>query len=85
LENGLKSNLITSSNYPDDNQLFNDANTVIRKWLTSASGLVLFTLIAIVLIALLFDKSAYTQEEIDWCAAERPLVPMDICAREFGY
>jgi hypothetical protein len=58
---------------------------VIRKWLKSVSGLALLTLIAIVLTVLLFDKSAYTQEEIDWCAAERPLVPMDICAREFGY
>jgi len=27
------------------------------------------------LIVLQFDKSAYTQQQIDWCAVERPLMP----------
>jgi len=58
---------------------------VIRRWLTSATGLALYTLVAIMMIVLLLDKFAYTQEEIDWCAAERALIPMDICAKEFGY
>jgi hypothetical protein len=58
---------------------------VIRKWLISATGLALCTLVTIVLLVLLFDKSNYTKEELDWCAAERPLLSMEICAMEFGY
>jgi hypothetical protein len=58
---------------------------VIRKWLISATGLALFMLVSVVLLVLLFDKSTYTKEELDWCAAERPLLSMEICAREFGY
>ena len=42
-------------------------------------------LVTIVALVLLFDKYNYTQEELDWCAAERPLLPMEICAREFGH
>ena len=30
---------------------------------------------AIMLLVPLFDKSAYTQQQIDWCAVERPLIP----------
>jgi len=58
---------------------------VIRKILKSSLGLTIIILVLIVVMAILFDKSNYTQEEIDWCAAERPLVPLDICAKEFGY
>jgi hypothetical protein len=58
---------------------------VIRRWLISATGLALFMLVTIVALVLLFDKYNYTQEELEWCAAERPLLPMEICAREFGY
>jgi hypothetical protein len=58
---------------------------VIRKRLKSSSGLALYTLVTIVLLVLLLDKSNYTEEELDWCAAERPLLSMEICAREFGY
>jgi hypothetical protein len=57
---------------------------VIRKWLISATGLALFTLVSVVLLVLLFDKATYTQDEIEWCAVERPLMPMDMCAKEFG-
>ena len=42
-------------------------------------------LVTIVILVLLFDKSNYTTEELDWCATERPLLSMEICAREFGY
>ena len=58
---------------------------MIRKWLISATGLALFMLVSIVALVLLFDKAKYTQEELDWCAAERPVLPMEICAKEFGY
>lgn len=51
----------------------------------SATGLALFMLVSVVLIVLLFDKSTYTQDEIEWCAAERPLLPIALCARKFGY
>ena len=58
---------------------------MIRKWLISATGLALFMLVTIVILVLLFDKSNYTTEELEWCATERPLLSMEICAREFGY
>lgn len=58
---------------------------MIRKWLISATGLALFMLVTIATLVLLFDKSNYTTEELEWCATERPLLSMEICAREFGY
>ena len=58
---------------------------MIRRWLISATGLAFFMLVTIAALVLLFDKSNYTQQELDWCAGERPLLPMEICAREFGY
>ena len=58
---------------------------MITKWLTSATGLALCMLIAIIVMVLLIDNSNYTQEELDWCTVERPLLLMDICAKEFGY
>ena len=36
-----------------------------------------------VLLALFFDKSAYTQEKIDWCAGECPYVPMNVALTSF--
>ena len=45
--------------------------------------LVVFTLILVCII--LWDNSAYTQDEIDWCNEHMPLVPINICSKEFGY
>ena len=54
-------------------------------WLKSIIGVALFLLFSVVILTLFFDKSHYTQEEIDWCKANRPYVLMDICANEFGF
>lgn len=58
---------------------------MIRKWLTSIIGLTILMFLGIVLLIFKFDKSSYTEDEKEWCATERPLLPMDICAKEFGY
>ena len=50
--------------------------------LASAAGLFV---IVVVLLLMFFDLSSYSEEEIEWCKEYRPLVPIDICAREFGY
>ena len=49
---------------------------------------IVITLLVLVLIivgVILWDNSAYTQEEIDWCNEHMPLIPIDICSKEFGY
>jgi|TARA_B110000971_G_scaffold217733_1_gene255226 hypothetical protein len=58
---------------------------MIGEWIKTTTGIAISFLICIVLLVLFFDKSAFTQEEIDWCEANRPNAPMDICANEFGY
>jgi hypothetical protein len=50
--------------------------------LASVAGLLL---IVVVLLLIFFDLSSYSEEEIEWCKEYRPLLPIDICAREFGY
>ena len=50
--------------------------------LASVAGLLL---IVVVLLLMFFDLSSYSEEEIEWCKEYRPLLPIDICAREFGY
>lgn len=58
---------------------------MIRKLVTSLIGLTLLMFLGIVALIVIFDQSIYTDEEIEWCATERPLLPMYICAKEFGY
>ena len=41
--------------------------------------------VLIIVGVILWDNSAYTQEEIDWCNEHMPLIPIDICSKEFGY
>jgi hypothetical protein len=40
---------------------------------------------AITLLVMFFTDPRYNQEEIDWCAANRPGLTMEVCAKEFGY
>ena len=58
---------------------------MIGKFLKSATGIAIGLLVARILLVLFFTEKPYSQEEIDWCAAERPDMTMDICAQEFGY
>ena len=41
--------------------------------------------IVVLLLLMFFDLSSYSEEEIEWCKEYRPLLPIDLCAREFGY
>ena len=58
---------------------------MIRRWIKTTAGIAIGLLISIVVLVQILDTSAYTQEEIDWCEANRPYAPMDICSNEFGY
>jgi len=58
---------------------------MIGKFLKSVIGITIGLLAALILLVLFFTEKPYSQEEIDWCAAERPDMTMDICAQEFGY
>jgi hypothetical protein len=44
-------------------------------------------IIIIFIIAALYflDGLEYTEDEREWCKEHRPLLPIDICAKEFGY
>ncbi|MDA8752073.1 hypothetical protein N9M58_01010 [Amylibacter sp.] len=43
--------------------------------------------IAAIIIAVLYllDGIEYTEAEKEWCKEHRPLLPIKICAKEFGY
>ena len=47
----------------------------------------IITIIAITLFTLLYflDGLEYTEAEKEWCKEHRPLLPIEICAKEFGY
>jgi hypothetical protein len=44
-------------------------------------------IIIIFIIAALYflDGLKYTEAEKAWCKEQRPLLPIEICAKEFGY
>tara|TARA_B100000768_G_C11261679_1_gene369054 strand:- start:867 stop:1043 length:177 start_codon:yes stop_codon:yes gene_type:complete len=58
---------------------------MIRKFLKSAIGIAIGLFVALILLVIFFTEKPYSQEEIDWCAAERPDMTMDVCAEEFGH
>ena len=45
------------------------------------------TIIIIFIVAVLYylDGLEYTEAEKEWCKEHRPLLPIEICAKEFGY
>tara|TARA_B100000768_G_scaffold132307_1_gene122959 strand:+ start:565 stop:741 length:177 start_codon:yes stop_codon:yes gene_type:complete len=50
----------------------------------------LFQITAIIILfiiaALYFlNGLEYTEDEKEWCKEHRPLLPIEICAKEFGY
>ena len=53
---------------------------MIGKFLKSAIGIAIGLLVVLILLVLFFTEQPYSQEEIDWCAAERPDMTMDVCA-----
>ena len=44
-------------------------------------------IITIFIIAVLYllDGIEYTEAEREWCKEHRPLLPIQMCAKEFGY
>ena len=58
---------------------------MIRKFLKAAVGIAIGLLAALTLLVMFYTENPYSQEEIDWCEANRPYATMDICANEFGY
>ena len=41
--------------------------------------------IFIIIILYFLDGVEYTEAEKEWCKEHRPLLPIEICAKEFGY
>jgi|TARA_B110000240_G_scaffold89965_1_gene102172 hypothetical protein len=58
---------------------------MIGKFLKSTTGIAIGLLAALTLLVMFFTEKPYSQEETDWCAAERPDMTMEVCAEEFGY
>ena len=47
---------------------------------------IIFIIILFIIVALyFFDDLEYTESEKEWCKEHRPLLPISICAKEFGY
>ena len=43
-------------------------------------------IIILLIVALYFlDGLEYTEAEREWCKEHRPLLPIQMCAKEFGY
>ena len=47
----------------------------------------IISIIIVVIVATLFlsDGLEYTEAEKEWCKEHRPLLPIEICAKEFGF
>ena len=42
-------------------------------------------IIFIIVVLYFLDGLKYTEDEREWCKEHRPLLPIEICAKEFGY
>ena len=42
-------------------------------------------IIFIITVLYLIDGLEYTEAEREWCKEHRPLSPIEMCAKEFGY
>ena len=58
---------------------------MIRKFLKAAVGIAIGLLAALTLLVMFYTENPYSQEEIDWCATNRPGLALEVCAEEFGY
>ena len=58
---------------------------MIRKFLKAAVGIAIGLLAALTLLVMFYTENPYSQEEIGWCAANRPGLALEVCAEEFGY
>ena len=47
---------------------------------------IIVILITLIVITLYFlDDLEYTEDEREWCKEHRSLLPIEMCAKEFGY
>ena len=53
----------------------------MKKLIQIIAIIILFTIAVLYLI----DGLEYTEAEKAWCKEHRPLLPIEICAKEFGY
>ena len=58
---------------------------MVRKFLKSATGISVGLLAVLTFLVMFFTEPPYSQEEMDWSAANRPGLKMEVCAEEFGY
>jgi len=58
---------------------------MIGKFLKSATVIAVGLLVFLTFLVMWFTEPPYSQEEMDWCAANRPDLTMEVCAEEFGY
>jgi len=47
--------------------------------------IIAFLILVIITILYFLDGLEYTEAEKEWCKEHRPLLPIEICAKEFGY
>ena len=53
----------------------------MKKFLQITATIIIF----IIANLYFFDGLEYTEAEKEWCKEHRPLLPIEICAKEFGY
>ncbi|MDB4046307.1 hypothetical protein N9501_08885 [Amylibacter sp.] len=47
--------------------------------------IIAFLILVMITILYFLDGLEYTEAEKEWCKEHRPLLPIEICAKEFGY
>ena len=53
----------------------------MKKLLQITAIIIIFIITALYLL----DGLEYTEAEREWCKEHRPLLPIQMCAKEFGY
>ena len=67
---------------PEHKQILERLSVIQMKKLLSITAII----IVFFMVALYFlDDLKYTEVEKEWCKEHRPLMPIEMCAKEFGY
>tara|TARA_B100000767_G_scaffold266685_1_gene284404 strand:- start:422 stop:583 length:162 start_codon:yes stop_codon:yes gene_type:complete len=53
----------------------------MKKFLQIAAIIIIFIMVVLYFL----NGMEYTEAEKEWCKEHRPLLPIEICAKEFGY
>jgi len=48
-------------------------------------GIIVIIIIFFIMALYFLDGLEYTDAEREWCKEHRPLLPIQMCAKEFGY